>query len=96
MALRPLNPKARRLAAGGGEVKAYAGVWTDCGSAFAPGWEVGVDGHVDPCPWLIDLPLCWSTCYWTGQVPDAVAEPTWMDNCQNYAADWTNLCSIPD
>ena len=65
-------------------------------ATYAPGWEVGISGNADPCPWMTDLPLCWSTCYWTGQVPDQGTYPEWMDDCQSLAQDWVRLCVVPD
>ena len=75
-----------------GNVRGYA--FTDCCPSFAPGWEVGTVGDPDPCPWKSDLSLCWATCYWSGQVPDQMVVPNWLDSCGNINNDWQNLSNI--
>jgi hypothetical protein len=82
-------------------VEGYA--FNECCPSFAPGWEVDDFQAVDPCPWQADLMLCYSTCFWTAQVPDnnevgssPTAAPTWLDRCGRIQSDWRNLCVIPD
>ncbi len=76
------------------DVRGYA--FSDCCPSFAPGWEVGRYDDPDPCPWKTDLQLCWQTCYWTGQVPDAGHYNDWFDSCSNINNDWRDFCAIPD
>lgn len=93
--LRPRNRTARRIADDAlDDVRGLA--FNDCCASFAPGWEVGSGDQADPCPWKSDLTLCWNTCYWMGQVPDASSYGTWMDSCGNINSDWRNLCTVPD
>jgi hypothetical protein len=93
--IKPLNLKARRMDdASAHDVRGYA--FNDCCASFAPGWEVGWSDDADPCPWKSDLSLCWSTCYWMGQVPDTQAHSDWLDACGNIQQDWRSLCTIPD
>lgn len=74
----------------------YGHACAACCASFAPGWEVGPSGNVDPCPWQNDLSLCWVTCFWTYQIPDDSQYSSWMDQCGNVAMDWTQLCVVPD
>ncbi len=91
---RAINRRARQLA--GEEPRVRGLAFGECAAVFAPGWEVGQEGDPDPCPWKHDLELCWSTCYWTGQVPDMFNYPEWLGACDNINLDWRNLCTIPD
>jgi hypothetical protein len=80
-------------------VEGYA--YNECCPSFAPGWEVDDFNAVDPCPWQSDLMLCYSTCFWTAQVPDSTqgspsGDPAWLDRCGQIQNDWRNLCVIPD
>ena len=93
---RPLNRKSREIDRRRSEGWAEAHACSACCTGFAPGWEVGSSGNVDPCPWKTDLWLCWVTCFWSGQVPDDTSQPNWMDSCGNVDTDWTSLCTIPD
>jgi hypothetical protein len=92
---RPFNRKAKALAQKNDpEVIGLAcGV---CCSSFAPGWEVGSGGAVDPCPWQNDLHLCYVTCFWTVSLPDDNSFPAWENTCGNFSNDWMNLCVVPD
>ena len=94
--LKPLNRKARRVTGvEGPDVYGYA--CSVCCTAWAPGWETGESGDVDPCPWLSDLYLCWVTCYWTGQVPDTYGDTSdWLDDCGNAQNDWYRLRVVDD
>ena len=92
--VKPLNLKAKTLSAEEPrDARAYA--FTDCCPGFAPGWEVGFDGSVDPCPWQSDIPAC-HPCFWSAQVPDSTTYPGWLDGCANVANDWRTLCVVPD
>lgn len=94
---RGLNQKARVLEMeSGAEVEGYA--CSDCCTSYAPGWEVDPGGVIDPCSggWQVDLPLCYTTCFWTGQVADDTTYPSWMNACSSAAQDWRMLCVIPD
>lgn len=94
MALKPLNRKAESLAERPIEdVRTFS--FGDCCAGFLPGWEVGRNGGVDPCPWQSDLPAC-HPCYWTAQVPDNTTYPQWLDRCANISQDWEALCTVPD
>jgi hypothetical protein len=93
--LRPLNRQARQ-ASGGEAADVHAHACSDCCTAWAPGWETGSTGHVDPCPWMSDLAMCYYTCYWAGQVADGYAEPDWLDACGNLQQDWYRICVVPD
>ncbi len=93
---KPVNRKARALAeqSSSPDVRGLAcGV---CCASFAPGWEVGTGGNIDPCPWQNDVYLCWSTCFWTAQIPDNSSYPTWNQRCSNLSNDWAGLCVVPD
>jgi hypothetical protein len=93
--IRALNMKAQQVAETvSRDVRGYT--FSDCCTSFAPGWEVGTNDQPDPCPWKSDLALCWSTCYWMGQVPDYLAHANWLDSCGNTNVDWRNLCTVPD
>lgn len=92
---KPINKKSREAVAQGAP-DAYGHVCAACCASFAPGWEVGPAGTVDPCPWQNDLWLCWVTCFWNYQIPDDSSQSSWMDQCDNVANDWTTLCVIPD
>ena len=93
--VKPFNRKAKALARKNDTD--YMGLACGvCSASFAPGWEVGSGGDVDPCPWQNDLNLCYVTCFWTMQIPDDNLYPTWMDACQNLIYDWMNLCVVPD
>jgi hypothetical protein len=96
--LVPLNWKAKRIETTGSarDVRGYA--CSDCGTLYAPGWETGSCGQIDPCPWVSDLPLCASfICWWSGgSVPGLSQYPGWLDCCNNYSDDWTCLCVVPD
>ena len=94
MAIKPLNRKAEVLttrAPADGRTYSFG----DCCPGFAPGWEVGSNGEVDPCGWQADLRAC-HPCYWSAQVPDSTTYPGWLDDCANVSADWPQLCTIPD
>ncbi|MBZ0266819.1 quinohemoprotein amine dehydrogenase subunit gamma [bacterium] len=93
---RPLNRKAREVAASRTTDQVEAHACSTCCASFAPGWEVGSGGSIDPCPWQSDLSLCWVTCFWAGQVPDDSSNPSWMDCCGNVTTDWACLCTVPD
>ena len=94
MAMKPLNRKAEVLTSRpADDVRPYT--FGDCCPGFIPGWEVGADGAVDPCPWQNDLEAC-HPCYWSAQVPDNDTYPNWMDRCANVAQDWEALCTVPD
>ena len=92
---KPVNRKAKALAdKNDPEVLGLAcGV---CCASFAPGWEVNTAGSIDPCPWQNDVYLCWSTCYWTAQIPDDSSYPAWNQRCSNLSNDWASLCVVPD
>ena len=93
--IKPINARAVEVErASGRDVRGYA--FSDCCAAFQPGWEVGTNDAPDPCPWKHDLSLCWSTCWWMGQVPDSSSYSDWLDSCGNINNDWRNLCTIPD
>ena len=96
--LKPLNRKAIQIKefAGKQDVLGYA--CSDCGTFFAPGWETGSCGNIDPCPWISDLPACASfVCWWGGtSVPGLNQYPGWLDCCNQYTEDWTCLCVVPD
>jgi len=96
--IEPLNKKARMITARlRNDVSGYA--VEGCCPSFAPGWEVGSDGRLDPCPWQADLVACHGflfICFWGGQVPDSFDNPNWLDSCSNIQNDWTNLCVVPD
>ena len=94
--LKPLNKRAMKLSADEDRPDVFGYACSICCTAWAPGWEVGVSGDVDPCPWMSDLSLCWVTCYWTGQVADDVAEPDWLDDCSLVSEDWVRICVVPD
>jgi len=94
MAIKPLNRKAEALVQQpADDVRPYT--FGDCCPGFIPGWEVGENGGVDPCPWQGDLQAC-HPCYWSAQVPDSTTYPNWLDNCSNISQDWESLCTIPD
>lgn len=92
---KPINKKSREAVAQGAP-DAFGHVCAACCASFAPGWEVGPSGDVDPCPWQNDLWLCWVTCFWNYQIPDDSSQASWMNECDNVASDWTTLCVIPD
>jgi len=92
---KPINKKGREAIATG-EKDAFGHACAACCASFAPGWEVGPQGVVDPCPWQSDLSLCWVTCFWNYQIPDDATYSSWMDQCGNVAVDWTTLCVVPD
>jgi len=96
--LKPLNWKAKRIETSGSknDVSGYA--CSDCGLSFAPGWETGACGNIDPCPWAADLPACyWASCWWSGaSVPGINQYPAWMDCCNNVSQDFQCLCVVPD
>jgi hypothetical protein len=102
MAIRPLNRKARVLAARPeGDVRPFN--FGDCCPGFLPGWEVDDPslpngGSPDPCMggWANDLAACQPGCYWIAQVGDGVTTPDWFRHCANISQDWLNLCTIPD
>jgi len=94
--LRPLNRKARVIAETRTANQVEAHSCSSCCTSFSPGWEVGKDGAIDPCPWQNDLWACWAACFWAGQVPDDATAPGWMNCCGNVDTDWTCLCTIPD
>lgn len=92
--MRVLNRKARALlAVEAPDARAYT--LSDCCPGFAPGWEVGFDGSVDPCPWQADIPAC-HPCFWSAQVPDSTTYPGWLDECPLISRDWRTLCTVPD
>ena len=95
---KPINKKSRETvqAASATAPDAFGHACAACCASFAPGWEVGPTGNVDPCPWQNDLNLCWVTCFWHYQIPDDNAYPSWMNQCGNVAMDWTALCVVPD
>ncbi len=94
--LKPLNKRAVTLSGENDKSDVFGYACSICCTAWAPGWENGSTGHVDPCPWMGDLSLCWVTCYWTGQVADDNAEPAWLDECSLTAEDWVRICVVPD
>jgi hypothetical protein len=92
----PKNRKAAHLAARA-RPDVFGLACGDCCAAFAPGWEVSASGDVDPCAWLSDIAQCHKVnCWWGAQVPDQDLYPNWLASCSNLAADWQNLCVIPD
>jgi len=94
--LKPLNKRAMKLSGESDRPDVFGYACSICCTAWAPGWENGSDYHVDPCPWMSDLSLCWVTCYWTGQVADDLAEPDWLDDCSLVSEDWVRICVVPD
>ncbi len=92
---KPINKKGREALARR-RPDVYGHACAACCASFAPGWEVGAQGIVDPCPWQNDLSLCYVTCFWNYQVPDDINYPNWMDECGNVQLDWTALCVVPD
>ena len=97
--LRPLNRKARRLAAEISQTDADVTALQNqqqppaprphvpmgCALAFSPGWEVdAAGGTAGLCqPVERDIFDCYVTCYWPAQVPDHL----------NNAPDWTSKCA---
>ncbi len=96
--ITPLNKKARMISSHGtGDVRGLS--VEGCCPSYIPGWEIGSDNGVDPCPWASDLAACHGflfICFWGGQVPDAGDNPSWLNTCSNYQNDWTNMCVVPD
>ena len=92
---KPINKKGREALARR-RPDVYGHACAACCASFAPGWEVGAQGIVDPCPWQNDLSLCYVTCFWNYQGPDDINYPNWMDECGNVQLDWTALCVVPD
>ncbi|OGF97765.1 MAG: hypothetical protein A2Z06_02190 [Candidatus Glassbacteria bacterium RBG_16_58_8] len=96
--IEPMNKKARTMSSRKTvDVRGYS--VEGCCTSYIPGWEVGSNNNLDPCPWQNDLAACygwWFICYWGGQVPDHGDNPNWLDNCSNIQNDWTNLCVVPD
>ena len=68
---KPINKKSRDTLAKAAP-DAFGHACAACCASFAPGWEVGPSGNVDPCPWQNDLNLCWVTCFWIRK------EPRWL------------------
>ncbi|OGF97766.1 MAG: hypothetical protein A2Z06_02195 [Candidatus Glassbacteria bacterium RBG_16_58_8] len=95
--IEPLHKKARKMfSRPQSDVRGYA--VEGCCPSYNPGWEVGANNNLDPCPWQNDLVACHAfiICWWGGQVPDYIQNPNWLDNCSNIQNDWTNLCVVPD
>ncbi len=102
--VRPLNQKARRIAALLLEHRGQVLPLTQdpppteypfgCTTVFAPGWEVdgsgGVHGLCQPIE--RDLYDCYHTCYWPAQVPDGVTNfPKWTASCGAPVQDWKSI-----
>lgn len=89
--------KSKRIEKYGVEEDIFGMYCSNCGTTFMPGWETGVCGNVDPCPWISDLPACHAaTCWWAGSVPGVTWAPGWLDCCNNLQMDWTCFCVFPD
>jgi hypothetical protein len=105
--LRPLNQKARRIAA---QVVApdedviglqnppqpapKPHIPMGCSLSFSPGWEVdSAGGTAGLCqPVERDIYDCYVTCFWPAQVPDHLNNyPDWASKCAAATKDWRNL-----
>ncbi|MEY4830738.1 MAG: hypothetical protein RLZZ562_2534 [Planctomycetota bacterium] len=102
--VRPLNQKARRIAAlVSPQRPAITPLVQDpppteypygCTTVFAPGWEVDSSGGVHGLcqPIERDLYDCYHTCYWPAQVPDGVTNfPKWTASCGAPMQDWKSI-----
>lgn len=77
--IKPLNITAHKLIC---KVKpdVYGYACASCCTDYWPGWELGSDGKIDPCPWATDYTACQGCmhennppgqkCWWPAQVPD--------------------------
>lgn len=102
--LRPLNGKAKRLAAAPDdpareEIYAMQTV-VSCTSSTDPGWEVDPFGSVASLcqPMEADLYGCTDPCWWPAQVPDTInTYPNWNKDAPSGQNDWRKLESVyPD
>jgi len=85
--LRAINKKARVLASrrsGGPEARAMADIPFGCTTQLDPGWEVDSGGGT--------YGLCYHSCYWPAQVPDALTnDPNWTKTCGAPVHDWSSI-----
>ena len=100
--LKPLNRKARALAAPDTEVPTEnqvvaLEVVAGCSTTLDPGWEVDLFGGVASLcqPMEADLYGCSDPCWWPAQVPDTMnTYPDWNTDADSAQRDWRKLDAV--